>query len=215
MKKTFALLATILMMLFLSACARTLEGVPDVLVEYEIAEVDEFKNQAGDLKYDITHYVDQSTGIDNVSVAVGFAHEYGEVSYYGSGAYQYNKSADIWEIYDDFWWEYWGTMYFEESFAKTFEEQFNLENGEGWYQLKIENIDFSRKELTGHFYMEAEIDGHGYWDDNKEVTMDCNGTFYLTGDPLSDYWIEFKDDGYTAGFKFSLSRGLVLKGVHD
>lgn len=204
MKKVFALLATILMMIFISACASTLEGVPDVLVEHEIAEVDEFQNQAGDFIYDITHYVDQSTGIDNVSVAVGFAHEYGEVSYYGSGAYQYNKSADIWEIYDDFWWEHWGATYYEERFIKTFEDQFNLNNDKGWYQLEIENIDFSRKELTGSFYLET-----------TEATMDCNGTFYLTGDPLSDYWIEFRDNGYTAGFKFSLSRGLVLKGVHD
>ena len=210
MKKRLVLTAMILLMFFASACSVPVEGVPDMLVEMEVAE--QFANYSGSYQSDIIHHVDRETGIDSVNVLVEFPNDYGSWNYYGYGAYQYNKSADMWEIYDDFTWENWGANYSEESFVGTFEEEFHIDDGKGTYLFEIESIDLGSQEITGTFHIAAT--DFNYWDEHEEFDMNLDGTIPIYGDPCVGYNIVLENSEYEVGFELSIYRGFVIKYIN-
>lgn len=148
MKKFFYFLLTALLCFLLIACGNTSfsngfsNGVPDSLILREF-QIDE--NQT----YKINHDYDSATHIDDVELLITSKGNYGTKTTTFTCSYQYNKSTDLWTVYneDNTTRNDIITLDAKKFIGTSFEGRFS-QNHKGNYYIKVNALDLDNKTIN-------------------------------------------------------------------
>lgn len=191
------LLVNILLICILStfcACTSERKGVPDDIVQLEIANEFDY----GDYTTDIHHQVDTSTHLDYIEVNVKLNGEYCIEHYTGNAVYRYNKANDYWDISSSFDWEHIKREYKPSAYIGIYDDTDYSYGPE--FNLNITSIDFDKREITGKFYVkESKLFLGGY---RETAELDVNGTYPFSMDS-DGFDLKIKDSNYEFRFSFN------------
>lgn len=169
------------------ACMSESKGVPNDVVQIEIAN--RFENN--DYVTDIHHQVDTSTHLDYVDVDIMILGDYCIEHYTGNAQYRYNKSNDYWDIYSSFDWEHTKREYKPSAYIGFYDGTDYSSGAE--YNINITAIDFDNRNITGSFYIkESKMYISGY---RETIELDVNGTYPISMDS-DGFYLKIKDSNY-------------------
>ena len=194
MKKQLAGILFVCILFSFCACSSEQKGVPDDVVQLEIAN--EFDN--GNYTTDIRHKVDTSTHLDYVEVDIKFHGDYCIEHYTGNAEYRYNKANDYWDIYSSFDWEHVKREYKPSAYIGIYDGTDFSSGAE--YNLNITSIDFEKREITGKFHVkESKLFLGGY---SEIAELDVNGTYPFSIDS-DGFDLKIEDSNYVYRFSFN------------
>lgn len=200
MRKLIVALMLCAVVLNLCGCSSSHSGVPDEIVQLDVAEELEGENYG----VAIHHEVDKSAHLDYVSVDVEVNIGFGKEIYIGTAEYIYNRSNDNWNICSGYDWEYVTTEYDKSAFVGVYEGE-GFSSGADYY-VKVTDIDFVNREIIGSFYVsDSKLYLSGY---EEYIELDTTGTYRFSMDD-DGFDVKILDSDYEYYFSFSKYYGLT------